>query len=180
MSDELPSLPALRSLGRLADLRPTIVIDSREQDRLVFTRLPSVVSGLRTGDYSALGIEEHFCVERKSISDLVGCCVNSNRDRFENELHRARGYRFARLLVIGTRADIEQENYRSQLPAKVVFSTLSMIEARYNVPVVFIPTPEEAARQVESWAFWVAREVVENANTLLRDNGLTGPAPKPA
>jgi len=60
------TLPALKSLGKLADVRPTVVIDSREQLPFVFTRLESVRSKLQTGDYSYLGGEELFAVERKT------------------------------------------------------------------------------------------------------------------
>ena len=44
----LPGLPALKGLGDLADARPTIIVDSREQAPLVFTRLPSVTGTLTT------------------------------------------------------------------------------------------------------------------------------------
>ncbi len=44
MSTELETLPALRGLARLADLRPTVVVDSREQELFVFKRLPSRVA----------------------------------------------------------------------------------------------------------------------------------------
>jgi len=54
-----------------------------------------------------LGGENLFAIERKSIADLVGCCVGENRERFFRELHRLRGFRFKRLLVIGGRADID-------------------------------------------------------------------------
>jgi hypothetical protein len=63
-----PALPALRSLGRLADLRPVIVADSREQEPLTFTRLQSVRGTLYSGDYSVQGLESKFAVERKSLS----------------------------------------------------------------------------------------------------------------
>lgn len=167
---ELPTLPALRSLGRLADLRPTIVVDSREQTPLIFRRLPSVVGGLTSGDYSVRGLEDLFAVERKSIPDLVGCCVGENRERFERELHRLRGCRFKRLLVVGRREDIEAGAYRSRIAPEAVLHSLAAWEVRFDVPVVFCPTPEAAARQVESWAFWFSREVVQGANDLLRGN----------
>lgn len=172
----LPTFPALRSLGRLADLRPTIVVDSREQAPLVFRRLPSRTGTLTSGDYSAAGLEDLFAVERKSIPDLVGCCVGENRERFERELHRLRGFRFARLLVVGRREDIEAGGYRSRIAPTAVLRSLAAWEARFNVPVVYQPDPEAAARQVESWAFWFAREVVQGANDLLRGNRTAPPA----
>ena len=101
-------------------------------------------------------------------ADLVGCCVGDNRDRFFRELHRQRGYRFKRLLVVGTRDEIEAGTYRSDLSPKAVLATLSAIEARFDTPVVFAATPTDAGEQVETWAWWMAREMTTTANDLLR------------
>lgn len=173
MSDALPTLQALKGLGDLAALRPVIITDTREQAPLPFARLASVRDTLTSGDYSFRGGEELFAVERKSIADLVGCCVGENRERFFRELHRLRGFRFKRLLVIGSRAEIIGGEFRSNISPKAVLSTLSVIEVRYDVPVVFAPSPEEAGERVESWAWWTAREVVTAANDLLR--GIVAP-----
>ena len=161
------TLPGLRGLRDLADLRPTIVKDSREQTPLIFTRLASVTGTLYAGDYSVRGLEASFAVERKSIDDLAGCCMGANRDRFERELLRLRGYRFRRLLVIGSRDDIAAGRYHSKIAPKAVLATLGAFEARY-LPVVFAATPQEAAALIEKWVWYFAREVVENANDLLR------------
>lgn len=167
MKSTLTPYPARRSPVRLTELHPTIAIDTREQTPLAFTRLPAQRATLQSGDYSFLGGEEQFAVERKSVADLVGCCVGGNRDRFFRELHRLRGFRFVRLLVIGTRGEIETGQYRSAIKPSSVLGTLAAIEARYNVPVVFAPTPAQAAWQVEEWIWWFAREIVLNANNLL-------------
>ena len=162
------TLPALKNLGSLADVRPTIVVDSREQAPLRFLRLESVTGSLASGDYSFAGGEHLFAVERKSIPDLVSSVCTQERERFERELHRLRGFRFARLLIVGTREEIETGSYRSQAKPKSVLNSLAAFEARYSVPVVFAPTPTVAAAQIESWAYWCAREVVEAANELLK------------
>ena len=161
------TLPGLRGLAKLSDLRPTIVVDQREQAPLVFTRLASVPGTLAAGDYSVAGLEHLISIERKSIDDLSNCCMGANRDRFERELLRLRGYRFKRLLVVGTREDIAAGHYHSKINPKSVLATLGAFEARY-LPVVFAETPEAAARLVEKWCWWFVREVVENANDLLR------------
>jgi DNA excision repair protein ERCC-4 len=171
---ELSNLPALRCLGGLADVRPAIVVDTREQTPLVFTRLPSRTGTLQSGDYSFAGAEDHFAVERKSIADLVACCAGDNRDRFFRELHRLRGFRFKRLLVVGTVGEIERGEYRSQVKPAAVLATLSAIEARFDVRVVFVPSPVEGARKVESWAYWYARELVGAVNNVACAHGVTG------
>ncbi len=171
-NEPLPVLPAPKALGELASIRPCVVIDSREQTPLVFRRLPAVTGTLATGDYSFSGGEELFSVERKSIPDLVACCVGDNRERFERELHRLRGHRFKRLLVVGTRVEVEQHRYRSNVTPKAVLATLAAFEVRYDVPVVWADTPAEAARMIESWAWWFSREIVQSAAGLLHGKNL--------
>lgn len=168
MKSCLPPLPALKHLGELADWRPVIVIDSREQFPLPIQRLPTVKAGLYSGDYSVAGMETVFAVERKSIADLVNCCAGSNRERFEYELHRLRGFHFKRLLIIGPRAEIERGNYKSRITPAAVLGSLSAFEIRYDIPVVWTPSPETAARQVEVWAWYFSREAVERVNHLFR------------
>ena len=141
----------------MIDIKPTIIIDSREQSPLVLTRLKSQVGSLQSGDYSVLGLEDEFSCERKSISDLCGS-LTSGRERFERELHRLRGFRFARLLIIGTEEDIKAGNYRSRVNPKSVWASLCAFEVRYGVPFVFAPTPEEGALLVERWAYYYTRE----------------------
>lgn len=170
---EIPGFPALHSLGNLAGVRPVIVIDTREQIPLPFARLAVERGTLASGDYSFRGGEELFAIERKSVPDLVACCVGGNRERFFRELHRLRGFRFKRLLVVGTREAIEGGKYRSNVAPKAVLATLAALETRFDVPVIFCPSPEEAGRKIEAWAFWYARELVENANSLARACGVT-------
>jgi ERCC4-type nuclease len=166
-TNELPNYPARKRLAMLANLRPIVVVDTREQTPLMFSRLESKVATLTTGDYSFVGGEQHLAIERKSIPDFVACCMGQNRDRFFRELHRMRGFAFRRLLVVGTRHEIETGQYRSAIKPRSVLATLSTIEARFDVPVFFAPSPEEAAWQVEEWVWWYAREIILNANQLL-------------
>lgn len=175
----LPPLPALRHLGDLADRRPVIVCDTREQAPLPITRLPVIRAGLYSGDYSIAGLESVFSIERKSISDLVGCCVNSNRERFENELHRLRGFRFSRLLIIGARAEIERGEYRSKITPASVLGSLCAWEIRFDIPVVWADTPAAGAALVERWAWYFSRQAVESVNSLFREAAIPTPATRP-
>ena len=172
---ELGTLPALKKLGKLSNLRPVIVTDSREQLPLKFTRLDSIVGTLQTADYSFQGGEHHFGVSRKSLPDLVSSCVGENRERMERHLHRLRGFRFARLLIIGSRWEIEAHKYRSAIKPKVIFNSLAAWEARY-IPVVWTEHPVQAAELVERWIWWYARQAVLDANELLRGARAVEPA----
>ena len=88
------------------------MVDTREQEPLIFQRLSSIQGALTAGDYSVAGMEDLFSIERKTVSDLVGCCMGANRERFERELHRLRGYRLvydrARALKIEEHYDFTQ------------------------------------------------------------------------
>lgn len=164
-SDTLKTLPTLKAVNT-SSVRPTIIIDTREQDPLPFTRLVARRGTLTSGDYSIAGCEALFSVERKSIQDLVGCCMGENRERFERELHRLRGFRFKRLLIVGTEEDIRAERYVSRIKPQSVLATLAAFEVRYDCPVLWCATPEEAGQCVERWAFWFARELLLSANQL--------------
>jgi ERCC4-type nuclease len=159
-------LPALKHLGELSDVRPTIIIDSREQRPLSFKWLKSKTGMLVSGDYSVAGLEELFAVERKTIPDLIGCGTGG-RERFERELCRLKSYQFARLLIVGTEAEILSGDYHSAIRPKAVIATLRAFEVRY-VPVVFADTPEAAAQKIESWVWWFAREMICVVNDLWR------------
>jgi DNA excision repair protein ERCC-4 len=162
------TLPALRTLSGLADQEPVIVVDTREQDPLVFDHLRAMSGTLATGDYSVAGMEELFAVERKTVADLVGCCMGDSRERFAREMHRLRGFRFKRLLIVGTRGEIELQRYHSRIAPKAVLATLSAFEVRYDCPVVFASTPVEAALLVERWVYYFSREIVQLVNGLHR------------
>lgn len=147
------------------DTLPTLIVDTREQEPLVFQKLPSERGTLQTGDYSIKGCIDLFAVERKSIQDLVGS-VTTERDRFERELHRLRGFRFKRLLIAGAEAEIKTHRYRGNANPKAILHSVRAFEVRYDVPVVWQPFPEKAAEQVESWAWWFSREVLKAAESL--------------
>jgi ERCC4-type nuclease len=160
-----------RPPGRIkapSECEPIIVIDSREQAPLTFSRFTTVAGTLQTGDYSILGLESMFAVERKSLPDLVACCCAGNREQFERELHRLRGFRFKRLLIVGGEQDILAERYRSNIRPQSVIATLGAFEVRYDLPVVFKPTPEAAAAQIERWAHWFSREILRAATNLTK------------
>jgi DNA excision repair protein ERCC-4 len=137
---------------------PVIAVDSREQERLHFTRLESRVVSLVTADYGLLACPHAVAIERKSIQDLVAS-VSSDRDRFERELMRMKAYPFRRLIIVGSRGEIEMGRYRSKMAPKAVLHTLSAFEVRYDLPICYFSDAPSAALQVESWCWWVAREI---------------------
>jgi len=90
-----------------------VAIDTREQRPWVFEGItyryqkkdhplivPTKKIGLKTGDYSIVGMEDEVCIERKSMTDLHGT-LTRGRQRFERELHRASDMKFAAVIVEG-------------------------------------------------------------------------------
>lgn len=160
------TLPVLR--GGAAGFQPVIAIDTREIQPLVFTRLKSRVVSLPTGDYGLCGCEGAAAIERKGSLDELATCITAERTRFERELQRLKAYPFRRLVVIGSRGEIELGRFRSRTEPKAILNTLSAWEVRYDLQICYFATPEAMALQVESWLFWTARELVKNANALLK------------
>ena len=155
----------------MTEIQPVIVIDSREQAPLYFPKLKSIRAGLVTGDYSISGLENYFAVERKTVSDLVGCCVGENRERFERELMRLKGIDFRRLIIVGSREDVWQQRYHSNVNPKCVLGSLGAWEVRYDLPVCWFGTPAEASSAIENWAHYFCREFLKISEALSKGMG---------
>jgi len=69
----------------------SVIVDTREQLPYTFHGMgmvvPTVPHGLRSGDYSIDGMEDHTAIERKSLDDLYGSAT-WGRKRFEAEIAR--------------------------------------------------------------------------------------------
>lgn len=148
------------------DKLPRLIIDTREQTPLDFLHLESERGTLQSGDYSAKGIEEYFCVERKTVADLAGS-LTRERGRFMRELHRLRGFTNAYLLIIGRDIELAQLVAQGRANIKQLEHSLMALQARYGVHVVWVDTPAEAALLVESWAFCAYREAMKPAGIIL-------------
>lgn len=130
----------------------TIVIDTREQTPLTFEgRCPTIRAGLETGDYSILGHENTFTIERKSLADLVGTIIY-DRGRFKHELEHMRGFKFKRVLVTAPFEMVKYGHYKHSLAnPKSVIASIASFEVRYDVPFAFAKTPQEASERVIDW-----------------------------
>lgn len=138
-------------------MTPVLLIDSREKTPLRFTRYPSEVATLVTGDYALKGFPSTaWTIERKTTQDLV-LSLSAERARFIREVDRLLACEFRRLLVIGAESDIHVGAYQSRMTPQAVIASLAAIEAR-GLPVVFCRTPAMAAETVERWAGYFVRE----------------------
>jgi ERCC4-type nuclease len=125
---------------------PAVIIDTREQRPYSFPAGPVVVRALPVGDYSLEGLECVFAIERKSLSDLIGC-ITHDRDRFTREIERAAGLKTFYLLIEADLATIEAGNYRSRAtPQSIVGSLLAWVARYPNFKPIFAGGRQSAER----------------------------------
>jgi DNA excision repair protein ERCC-4 len=128
--------PASRNAMNTHLLR--IVQDSREQSPFSFCGIPVevTVDGLEAGDYSLRGFERRIAVERKELQNLVGC-LSGERDRFERELARLRGYDCAAVVVEAPAYALRTGHYRGKLDAGAAWQSVLAFSMRYRIPFIF-------------------------------------------
>jgi DNA excision repair protein ERCC-4 len=116
-----------------------ILIDSREQRPYSFGGLAVTTrrATLPTGDYALAGHEDQAAVERKSLADLVGCLMGSNRDRFERELARAGHYSLFAVVVEATLQDVTRGRYRSAMKPEAVLQSILTFMVRYGTSFIW-------------------------------------------
>lgn len=121
---------------------PMVVIDSRERKPYAFPEgWPSpIVKALPSGDYTILGHELTFAIERKELTDLFSCIWT---DRFRRELERLKNYAKAFLVIEGNLYKIKNNRfYKGKINA--VIGMLQAIPLKYGVQVLFLDDRETA------------------------------------
>ena len=121
----------------MAALNFTIICDTREKTPWDFDGVAAVSSSpLATGDYSIVGLKDYVAIERKSLSDLVGC-VTFDRDRFKAELKRLGAYRCRSVIIEGTVSEVYAHSYRSKVTPESVIGSVMSWQTKYQVPFVW-------------------------------------------
>jgi DNA excision repair protein ERCC-4 len=148
------------SVIQSSDIR--IVIDTREQLPFDFEGLPpdiympSEVRTLHTGDYSAVGYEDKIAVERKSLTDLLGC-IGNGRDRFQRELERMMDFQFRCVVVEDSWQHFvkpEGGGYdRCTIAPNTCENTIISWESRYGVNFKFCGTRQNAMKYTARYIF---------------------------
>lgn len=145
---------------RLEDI--TAVIDTREQTPWSLDPLKTQRGTLTTGDYSIVGLEREIAIERKSLSDLLGC-IGGSRKRFEEELERLQSYMTRCVIVECSYQDFEQgiwlfgaKGIISKIhPSAAMGSVLGWMSK--GIPFLFCPTPEMASTAAARLLFVAAK-----------------------
>lgn len=143
-----------------------IVVDTREQLPYKF-QTPTISGTLATGDYSILGLEHFIAIERKSLSDLIGCLCNG-RQRFEKELFRSQALDFFALVVECSLTDIIGGGYRSKMSPKSAIQSILAFSVRYRLPVFFAENRDYGARITESLLLKYSREMEKRTEAILK------------
>ncbi len=116
----------------------TIIIDTREQQPYVFSSTINTLSEkLESGDYSILGYQDKFSIERKSLDDYISS-ITSDRDRFFRELKRLQKYDFACIVVEGSFPELlNQKLIGDNVNINNVIGTTISIIVDQKIPVYF-------------------------------------------
>lgn len=122
---------------------------------------------LTTGDYSVRGLEHVVVIERKSLSDLLGC-VGQHRSRFDREVQRLLAYPTRALVVESTWPDLERGDWPSKVtPAAAIGSCIGWIAM--GLPVIMAGDHERAGRYVSRLLFTAARRRWRESRQLLQE-----------
>jgi ERCC4-type nuclease len=142
----------------------TIIIDTREQHGLDFSKFRDVDvvrQGLKTGDYSIRGYEEHICFERKSVQDLVGTLIGGH-ERFLREMERMRDFEAKYILVEHTPTILYSYCVKHgwQYKFNTIIQSLLAYACHYQVRVRFCKDRED-----------MAKYIVEKSRKFLKEKG---------
>lgn len=115
-----------------------VLIDTREQSPFPFAGYPVSIqtATLEAGDYSLSGFDRRIAIERKSLDDLLGCLTH-DRERFERELTRMRGYDVAMVIVESPLVAMRQHRYRSRMEPEAAEQSWKSMMQRFMVPFHF-------------------------------------------
>jgi len=156
------------------EIKPVVIIDTREELPWTITDFPSVTEGLSIGDYGIKGFSDwnnpRFIVERKSLSDLV-YSLTRRRKAFYRELEKMRKFQYAAVLIEANRCDILDHKYRSKVYPESILQTLNAIMVRQNIHCVFCGDREGAIALFQGLVRQFCRGVVKEYKTLLRSTG---------
>lgn len=149
-----------------AEPSPIAGIDTREQNPVEITGMPSQRVTLTTGDYTVIGLESVIAVERKSAEDMLGC-IGRDRTRFDKEVDRLLAYPVRALVIESNWQYFERGEWRGDVkPAAALGSLLGWMAA--GLPVLMADDHERAGRYISRILFIAARRRWREARALIQ------------
>ena len=147
-----------------------VTVDTREQNPVDVSPLRSERGTLDTGDYALAAAPDACRIERKSLSDLVGC-VGSERERFDREVSRLLAFPVRILLIEATWAQIESHEpmapqWRGKVTREAVIGSLLGWQAA-GLSVYMAGDHERAGRHAARILFTVAKRRYRELRSLV-------------
>jgi ERCC4-type nuclease len=152
----------------------TIIVDTREQTPFNFERFgfKTKVCTLKTGDYSVEGLEDKLSIERKSLSDLLGC-VGKSRQRFERELLRLKEFDAKAVVVSANEATIARGNWkRSKITPKQVIGSYTAWMT-LGIPFIFASNHTLAEERAAHFLWLYARKHLNWGSTNIEPSEIS-------
>lgn len=156
-----PVIPVLAERGgtQLKTPRPTLLVDTREQNPFNFSRFEGWFAGiekkaLRLGDYSVAGLEDTCVVERKDLSDLVHSCT-VERNAFIKRLRLMAGYPHRLLVVTSTLSQVKSPYSHTSVDPNRTTQFLVAALAGLQVPFICSETHALGEELVGSYLYQV-------------------------
>jgi len=148
--------------------RIIILKDSREpRDKYNFYHYEDVfkigdhplIDNLEVGDYSVVPYEKEFCIERKTLSDLIGSFSTAKKERqeegypdhrenFKQMWERSTGYLQKFLMIEGSFADMIDQNYRSEYHPHSLLGSLMSWSIKYKFNWFFVQNEMEGQKAI--------------------------------
>jgi ERCC4-type nuclease len=156
-----PVIPVLAERGgtQLNTPRPVVVVDTREQNPLDFSRFEGWFAGierkaLKLGDYSIAGLEDQCVVERKDLADFIRSCT-SDRSTFIKRLREMARYPHRLLLITSTLSELKSPYSHAGANPNRVTQSLVAILAGLHVPFLCSETHALGEELVASYLYQV-------------------------
>jgi ERCC4-type nuclease len=156
-----PVVPVLADRGgtQLQTPRPTLLVDTREQNPFNFTRFQGWFAriekkALTLGDYSIAGMEDVCVVERKDLSDLVRSCT-VDRHTFINRLRLMARYPHRLLVITSALSQVKSPYAHTNVDPNRITQFLIATLAGLQVPFVCSETHELGEELVGSYLYQV-------------------------
>jgi len=149
----------------------TIVCDTREKSNSHILYAIEQLGGkysietLKTADYACRvcgELKTELLIERKNSLDELAANITKFRERFENELRRARDVQ-SRLIILIEGDDYNrlfEGRYLASVGTQAFLASLFTFQERYGVEVVFIK-PEHVGRFIYNRFYYFVREALK-------------------
>jgi ERCC4-type nuclease len=156
-----PLIPVIAERGgtQLHTPKPTIVVDTREQNPFSFARFSGWFSGiekrpLEIGDYAIAGMEDTCVVERKDLGDLVRS-FHTERPTFVARLRRMSAFPDRLLVITAALSRVKSRYEHSPANPNQITQSLIALLAGLRVPFLCVETHELGEEIVASYLYQV-------------------------